>query len=758
MDDPTPRLALLLVLCSTACADDPPSGPEAATETGSSGPTDGSSTSAGADTTSAGTADASSSSDSGEIPPSPSLDWCDRVVPGLAGDSAVLDLASTHAFIRFFGAEADYPTVDAALAEALEPADALETLDLAAYDAALASVCIVPAAATSELGPASVELVGTTAWVRPGTGEIVLPPETQVVVLDLRDLPDVPELAERLHAALAPALVTEVSRPTRRFRRHAGHTDQFYSSQNVYETDRVEQTPPAIEPTGALELELVVVTGERLPPAAAELAGSLRLQERAWLVGHDVFAEVAESSWRPIGEQGAVWRSSDLFEWGEARWPGRILADVLTNAPEDVVAAQFPAGPPPAVAFEGGERSAVQQYDPWSVMYGSELGLGEIRSALVVAYGTVELFFPYFDVVGHETDEALLELLAETDAADAEDRVLMLERLGRFSSALHDGHGFVRDLFAPFPTQTITARFEALDGYPVVRRSNQPGLQPGDTILEIEGEPALAWYAARYPLVSAASDGYLHDLVTRILTVRTEPIELAIESALGVQQTLVIDPGSLALDEALGYSPEIRPTGWLDDLGSPDLYYLNLGETGELALQTAIDAAIAGAATGMVVDMRGYPVADHYAIAERLIPGAYESARFETPIRTGPDQLEDEVGTYPFEGTDAYAGPMVLLVGNHSVSAAENFAIMLVGADRVTVVGQQSAATNGNITGIKLPGGFVTTFTGLRVLFPDGSTFHGVGIVPDVEIVPDPAAYAQGDDPELLAAIDVLVP
>jgi hypothetical protein len=64
-------------------------------------------------------------------------------------------------------------------------------------------------------------------------------------------------------------------------------------------------------------------------------------------------------------------------------------------------------------------------------------------------------------------------------------------------------------------TLGISARIEDLDGEPVVRRSNNPGLQPGDTIIEIEGEPALDWYAARYPLVSAASDGYLHDLVTR---------------------------------------------------------------------------------------------------------------------------------------------------------------------------------------------------------------------------------------------------
>jgi C-terminal processing protease CtpA/Prc len=214
-----------------------------------------------------------------------------------------------------------------------------------------------------------------------------------------------------------------------------------------------------------------------------------------------------------------------------------------------------------------------------------------------------------------------------------------------------------------------------------------------------------------------------------------------------------------ATNAALGSAPVIRQSDWLDDLGAPGLYYINVGNATTNALDVAIDAAIAGAATGMVVDMRGYPFdVDHYFVAQRLIPGSFDSPRFVVPVRTGPDVIEPQLSMYQLDGVDAYEGPMVLIVGHHSVSAAENFSIMLVAADRVTVVGRQSASTNGNISGIKLPGGFGLSFTSMNVLFPDGSTFHGVGIVPDVEVVPDPVAYAQGDDPELLAAIDVLTP
>jgi hypothetical protein len=107
-------------------------------------------------------------------------------------------------------------------------------------------------------------------------------------------------------------------------------------------------------------------------------------------------------------------------------------------------------------------------------------------------------------------------------------------------------------------------------------------------------------------------------------------------------------------------------------------------------------------------------------------------------------------------GGPRFDGPIVVLTGPHAVSAAENFMQMLVGADRVTVVGQRSAGTNGNITGVSLPGGFGFTFTGMEVLNPDGSRFHGIGIEPDVYVPLTAQDLRDGVDRDLLTAIDLL--
>jgi C-terminal processing protease CtpA/Prc len=75
----------------------------------------------------------------------------------------------------------------------------------------------------------------------------------------------------------------------------------------------------------------------------------------------------------------------------------------------------------------------------------------------------------------------------------------------------------------------------------------------------------------------------------------------------------------------------------------------------------------------------------------------------------------------------------------------------------VTVVGRRSASTNGNVTGVELPGGFTFQFTGMDIAHRDGRPFNGVGIVPDIEVTLTPQDFAEGRDPELEAAVKWLL-
>ena len=99
---------------------------------------------------------------------------------------------------------------------------------------------------------------------------------------------------------------------------------------------------------------------------------------------------------------------------------------------------------------------------------------------------------------------------------------------------------------------------------------------------------------------------------------------------------------------------------------------------------------------------------------------------------------------------------MVVLISNRSVSSAEHVCQILRQSDQVTFIGQQTAGINGTVIQLWLPGQIQLTFTGMQLLNPDGSDFHGIGIIPDVEVVPSAEALARGEDPELQAAIEFL--
>ena len=820
-----------------------------------------------------------------------SKDWCAQVLGGPRGTRDFrVDLSAAHATTRAFGIDSVYGVSDAALARALDVEGALDAEDvrgvLERYAGELGDVCAV-SASTRQPGPAQVHKVGTLALVVPGTGEVQLPAGTEGVMIDLRDLPAVEGLDEILARAVAPAIQTWVDRPARWFRGHDGAVDEVFSPDNVYSNFVTYQLQSPLVAEGSRDLPLLLLTGERMPAAAAELAGTLRLARRAWIVGADVSAEAAESQWRGVDQYGVAVRAAffdrlvplapprqvdfvatqdvpedpssttyrrDVFVPEGARLldvaaHGPIASDadldiyLLYDAdgdgdfrfPEELVAyssgltsdervrllgTSIPSGryqvwahgwhvPGRAAPFgltidvaleefwpdripadarpQGGSpasladqarrlfasqpgpvagqvlRSFPEAVRPFGALQPVVTGRPETRAALLVAHGAVRLFFPYFDVVGDNIDERLVETLHSVDVWDGVDRRGAASLLRRFGEALHDGHQFLFDRGLRFAGY-LPVFLEEVDGRPVVRRSTTPEIHSGDTIVSIDGRAIEDVYAELYRITSAATPGYLFDKASRDISILQGPATLELLDPDGAARQVTIAPQSFdAYFAAVGPVVSGRRSGPLGDLGAPTLYYINMNAEASPSpadVRGAIQDATARGATGLVLDMRGYPGGNHYEVAARLIRRRFASPQFWIPQRWGPgtDAAYAPTVYSLFPIAPGWNGPIVLLTGPHAVSAAENFMQMLVGAGRLTaVIGEQpSAGTNGNITGVQLPGGFGFTYTGMRVLNPDGSRHHGVGIVPTIDTAVSAADLRDGVDRDLLAAIEVL--
>ncbi|WNG45420.1 peptidase S41 [Archangium minus] len=684
-------------------------------------------------------------------------DWCHRVAPGPRGaSSGALALSAAHAQVRFFGTGPHYAEGDLALARALEGTTVDWDAAALAYAAELESVCALDVT-PQRLPVARVVSLGPVALVRPGTGELTLPRATRVVVIDLRGLPAAPGLEQALANAIGVASATPVPRVSQRVRVHTGMTDEL-NPYNVYSNDAELREQPPYAPTGRTELPVALLTGPTLAPAAARFAVDLRLAQRAWLLGAPVSTAVAESRWMPIGSRGLVVRTAQL-EDAQGVLPDLLPADLEEGKLQGLTSL---GRPPPVDRGTPAQRPVLKPRDPSQdpppLPAGASNGIA--RADLLIVHGATRLFFSYFPVVGDGIDGRLLETLASVDASPVTDRVRQQQLLLRFNEVLRDGHGFVNLLGPQAPSAGVFPVYlEQVALEPVVRRSAAPGVLPGDTLISIAGRPMSEWLAEESARASAATPEYLHNVAARRLIPLTGPTVFGLRGVDGSVRSVEVQPQPAAVRDQLGLAPSLRPAGWLADLGAPSLYYINLSDRVLTSLE-AFNQALAEAndARGLVLDMRGYPGISHYEVAQRLIPTNFLSPIFRVPRWAGPDAFDVYESVYPFEplSEPSYAGPIVLLTGPGAVSAAENFSMMLTGAHRVTVVGRRSAGTNGNVTRLVLPGLMQVMFTGMEVLFPDGSRFHGVGIVPDIEVAPTAADLAENRDPELLRAIQFL--
>ncbi len=721
----------------------------------------------------AGTSDAgvdtpdaeSSPKDAGFAPLS--QNWCDRVLGGPPStEEIVFALSAAHARVRFFGMATRTATVDRALSLALAGPNALTRPALDVYAARLIDVCSVPAEPALAPTPASVTVSGRRAIVRPGTGPVVVPLDVHEIVLDLTE---VRERAD-IEAALTAILDQPLDRGSERTRRQNGLTDEVFApaegTTNVYSNEVVTTDLPLLTASRAQTDKIVVLTGPRLSPAAAEPAGALRLARRAFIVGEDVFVRGAESRFDPVGDRGLVWRYRELLTPSGERWPDRIYAD---GRGDEALNQAFSSDAVPPANVDPAAR-AVLEAQPLATPPAAQpsLDLGVERAAMITAHGAADLFFGFFDEVGRDIDGRLLEVLAGLEAAPVGDRRQTQHALARLSNALHDAHSFTEDHFPP--TQPAAGVFpvwlERHGDEAWVRQSSVPAIHPGDAIQSIDGRPLGDLYREGRDTISYATQENGDLQVGYSISTIDHAISVHVVDPAGNGRDITVQPahswGSVT------FLDTERRSGFLGDLGAPQVYYVQMNGPQTRPAELLASVRMAMTATAVVIDMRGYPwdfahqytndeISDQFTAYGLLFGTTAHSALFKTPIWTGPDGLvwaPDQLTMgAPGEGVHA---PIAVIVGPGTQSSAEDFVIYLRDAHPgMPVVGRPSSGTDGNITGLQLPGGFAMTFTGLNVRFPDGSRFHGVGHVPTALVQHRKEDFAAGIDRDLIEALRV---
>jgi C-terminal peptidase prc len=160
----------------------------------------------------------------------------------------------------------------------------------------------------------------------------------------------------------------------------------------------------------------------------------------------------------------------------------------------------------------------------------------------------------------------------------------------------------------------------------------------------------------------------------------------------------------------------------------------------------------------LILDLRGNP--GGYAAAMHTLASHF----FDQEIKIGSIKERDGSKTLLLKpyGKENYQGKLVVLIDSESASAAEYFARIMQIEKRGTILGDQSsgALTRARVFyhyfGLDTRIPYQVVVTVADVIMKDGQRLEKIGVTPDEKILPTPQDLANGRDPVLARAAEIL--
>jgi carboxyl-terminal processing protease len=340
--------------------------------------------------------------------------------------------------------------------------------------------------------------------------------------------------------------------------------------------------------------------------------------------------------------------------------------------------------------------------------------------------------------------------------------------LQTFYAQLEDGHSGVYPPdqlnISPMPLRT-----RLVDGHLLVLGTRRPGfnlqdLHPGDEILTINGEPAIAW-AQRHvqPFVSAstqqdrdnrtfgndlfrAPEGTPFNITTRTPSgahaSRTFTVPPWVASAYPLFELRIL-PGNIVYVALNGFDDDTAAKEWdkhWPEISKADSLILDLRENG--GGSDSVGAHI-------LATLIAKTTPGELSRSTRWIASYRAWGNAETPLRL-------PVGTVEPDPARHFSGPTVLLTSPRTYSAGEDMVVVFTQAHRGKTIGEPTGGSTGQPLMFKLPGGGFARVCTKHDSFADGREFVGVGIQPDIPAHLTRADIIDGRDSVLETAIHSL--
>lgn len=370
----------------------------------------------------------------------------------------------------------------------------------------------------------------------------------------------------------------------------------------------------------------------------------------------------------------------------------------------------------------------------------------------VITWNVLQHFYPYFDVVKVDWEQALTDALQQSLKDQTTDQ--FVQTMKQMLEKTRDGHS---GMFGPMNQKSDRAYFpfrvEWIEEQVVISNAKTDiDLKPGDIILNMNGKSATAYFKQLEKYIAGSEQWKRYIAATQFS-----------EGTIGKKAKLTVQRGEQKFDISIPYTVKnynevdefIRPVSI--DKVADDIYYVNLSNiTIDMFKERLHELE---KAKGIIFDMRGYPtnlmqdLLSYVTDAPVMLPHSY------VPISVYPDQEKagfrlDRMSVEPSQ--PKLKGKMVFLTYGGAISRAEWLLGVVEHYRLGEIVGEPTAGANGNGNGMELPGGYNIFWTGQKVLKQDGSQHHLIGIEPTVPVKRTIKELREGRDIYMEKAIEVI--
>lgn len=368
----------------------------------------------------------------------------------------------------------------------------------------------------------------------------------------------------------------------------------------------------------------------------------------------------------------------------------------------------------------------------------------------------INYFCPNKDRITKNWDSVLYEYVHEfLEAKDSLDYALTAARLIK---EINDGHGFFASpvhskMIAQAPELQLKYVENKTIVYKVFNDSLKKSMAIGDEVIAVDDRPIKRCRDSIGQYIGASNNASLQrDITPKILAGETNTF-------LNLKYLHNGIPKTIRLSRKVPwyqyyYTPS--PTGAIWKKINDKVGYVDLGRLEVVHIDSMFSDF--KNTDVIIIDNRSYPKGTVWTLINYLTEKTVKAAKGATVIADSPDPLsqtvQESVWELPVTPKPQYRGKIIILVNEITQSQAEYSCMVLQAACKnVTIVGSQTAGADGDVTGILLPGGIRTAFSGHGIHYPDGRPTQGIGIVPDIKIKPTIKGIKAGRDEVLERAI-----